>query len=674
MISICFVTDNKTGHRKQLEALECAFKEQVPIATSWIDINTDQQPSSESTFDIVIGAGHSTHKAVLSLAKQYQALSCSVMSPSLPHGLFDAIIAPRHDKLKNSKRVLTTKGPLIKKSAIASDTRSEGLILLGGQSKHFIWDEEKIIKQITTISQDDSLPWSVSCSRRTPVSTAQAIQQQLSHIKIIEATADIEPILASAKSIWVSPDSINMMYEALNTQEPVGVLQLKSKRRILRRNKVLNELKTLEQENLIFRYIEDKAPAPSHNSKHQSSHAPSSEAQSAIINEAERAVHWLLKKVEQRKAAPHVAQILPALHGGGVERGTIELAEHLSSNHIKSSVISSGGKLTKELNLFNVRHHTLPVHSKNPVRIILNAFAMVRLIKEHGINLLHVRSRAPAWSTLLASKLSGVPYVATFHGVYGHQPAAKRFYNSAMLRGVRTIAVSQFVERHIQSTYPALANHIVTINRGVDTHFFKPAQEQSQPKEKEVFTLLMPARFTRLKGHAFVLKALEQFNNTRVELIFIGDKTGKDDYYKEIQKLSESSCHTVRFVEHQKNLQPFYENADVVLSATTKPESFGRTIIEAQAMKTFVLAPDHGTSRDIIAPELIPYALYKAQNESSFIAALQKIYTLSTDKRSLVGDNAHAFVQTHFEKSQTTQKTLQLYKELWQKSAMVSKL
>jgi glycosyltransferase involved in cell wall biosynthesis len=370
-----------------------------------------------------------------------------------------------------------------------------------------------------------------------------------------------------------------------------------------------------------------------------------------------------------RKMFKHVLQVLPAMQSGGAEQSAIELAEHLSEQGIRSSIASSGGQLLSKLRALGIDHYSLPLNSKNPVQFLRNAKRLERLIEEEGVDLLHVRSRAPAWSVYLASKACRIPYISTFHGFYGHQNALKRFYNSAMLRGQACIAVSEFIKEHIHDTYP-WATHIVQINRGVDTQFYDPEKINDGEKEdvpNKPFTLLMPGRFSELKNHALLLGALEQMPEANLKMIFVGSSTGKEHYYNALVEKASKLHQTIEFFNGHQDLRPFYKSADIVVSASRKPESFGRTVIEAQAMGCLVLAPDQGANRSIIAPQLHP-GLFQTNNAESLAAQLRSLMAIPRKERETLGRLARFFVQAHFERLQMTQKTLELYQQLWQDS------
>ena len=208
-----------------------------------------------------------------------------------------------------------------------------------------------------------------------------------------------------------------------------------------------------------------------------------------------------------------IIQVLPALNQGGVERGTIEIATALQQAGIPNYVISSGGKMVPELTKIGVEHITMDAATKNPIKLCLNVKKMAKVFKENNAGLIHVRSRAPAWSVKWASQKVGIPYIATYHGRYGTKPAFKRIYNRIMVQGEKVVAVSNFIKKHLMDEYGVPENKIVVIHRGADINLFNPdkiGQEKVQgfltehdiPLDKPIISLV--GRLTRMKGQSIM--------------------------------------------------------------------------------------------------------------------------------------------------------------------------
>ena len=204
-----------------------------------------------------------------------------------------------------------------------------------------------------------------------------------------------------------------------------------------------------------------------------------------------------------------IMQILPSLKQGGVETGTIEIACALQENHMPNIVVSNGGQMVSQLEQIGVKHIQLPVHTKNPFKIWMNAKKIAKIAQENNVGLMHVRSRAPAWSVWLASRKTGIPFISSYHGIYGVKPKIKKIYNRVMLKGVCTIAVSEYVKKHLMAEYQYPESKIHVIARGADLKRFNPSQFSAQhieafvsendiPMDKPIITLV--GRLSKIKG------------------------------------------------------------------------------------------------------------------------------------------------------------------------------
>jgi len=218
-----------------------------------------------------------------------------------------------------------------------------------------------------------------------------------------------------------------------------------------------------------------------------------------------------------KKNVNTIMQVLPTLVSGGVETGTIDIAKAIVEKGHHAVVVSAGGPMVRQLLKIGAEHINLPVHSKNPWVMWRNAQALKRIIQTKKIDLVHARSRAPAWSCYWASKNTKTPYITTFHGAYSHQNKLKRWYNAVMLRSIKTIAVSHFIAQHIKQTYPNCQYEMQVIHRGIDTHKYDVSQAStdkvnslreswSVPDGYKV--IMLPGRLTRLKGHHIFIEAV----------------------------------------------------------------------------------------------------------------------------------------------------------------------
>lgn len=370
---------------------------------------------------------------------------------------------------------------------------------------------------------------------------------------------------------------------------------------------------------------------------------------------------------------PVVMQVLPGLVGGGVERGTVEIADALSEAGWGSIVVSSGGPMVREVERAGAVHIELPVHSKNPFVIRRNAGRLAALVTEHNVDLIHARSRAPAWSALSAARRTGTHFVTTVHGPYGLGIPFKRLYNSVMVRGDRVIAVSEFIHRYIVENYRKVdPARVRVIHRGVNIDIFDPAKVSAarviQLSEQwrlpdGVPTVMLPGRLSRWKGHEVLLKALALLGDRPVRCLIVGD--GRAGYRSEIeglvQKLGLQSV--VHLVGDCRDMAAAYKIADVVVSASTEPEAFGRVVAEAQAMGKPVIAPDHGAAPEIVIPNVTGW-LVPPGDAAALAETLQFVLDLDTAERETLARAAIRRIQENFTKTRMCAATLDVYREL----------
>ena len=313
-----------------------------------------------------------------------------------------------------------------------------------------------------------------------------------------------------------------------------------------------------------------------------------------------------------------VLQVIPKLGYGGAETGCFDIAHYLNENNCKSYIITSGGELTKFINKKKVKLIKLPVQSKNPLIMLFNAIIISLIILFCNINIVHARSRAPAWSCLLATKITRRKFVTTFHGTYNFKSNIKKFYNSVMVRSDLIIAGSNFIFSHINENYSKYLNtkkKFLVIFRGINTDYFDPSTTLEKD-EDELFKLwelkvgkkiiLFPGRLTSWKGQEMFLDAINKVNiqlgHDAFIAVILGSDQGRDLYKKKLIRLVEQYRLTnqVKFIENCKNMPVAYKISNFVVSASTEPESFGRISVEAQSMKKPILASNIGGSKETI--------------------------------------------------------------------------
>jgi glycosyltransferase involved in cell wall biosynthesis len=371
-----------------------------------------------------------------------------------------------------------------------------------------------------------------------------------------------------------------------------------------------------------------------------------------------------------------ILQILPALEQGGVERGTIEIASALKNSGIESAVISSGGPMVRELDELGVKHFTINAKSKNPITMHFNANKIAKIAKDGGFTLMHVRSRAPAWSVLKASKMTGIPMLATYHGIYGTKPAIFKLpYNSVMLKGVGVIAVSNWVKRHIMETYGIDEDFITLIHRGADTDKFVP---NAIPKEKcdefrkslgiEVGKTLitLPGRLTSWKGQEVLLEALSLMKSRDVACLLVGSDQGRKEYSSRLKEMAKALEDKVKvaFLEKSSDMPLVYASSDIVVSASSsQPEAFGRIIPEAQACGVITVATSHGgaceTIEDGVTGFLVPPGDAKA-----LATKLDEVIALPSDVKKEMRVRSVQSVCDNFSTRKMCESTINLYKKI----------
>ena len=313
-----------------------------------------------------------------------------------------------------------------------------------------------------------------------------------------------------------------------------------------------------------------------------------------------------------------VLQVIPKLGYGGAETGCYDLAHYLPENNCSSFVVTSGGELTKFIDKKKVKLIKLPVHSKNPVLILLNAIILVFIILFYNISIVHARSRAPAWSCLIASKITGRKFVTTFHGTYNFNNSIKRFYNSVMVRSSLIIAGSNFIFSHIKdnySKYLRIDKKLLVIFRGINVDYYEPSTTLETEEDKLFLEwklkrgrkiILMPGRLTRWKGQEVFIEALNLVNKElgyqSFYAVILGSDQGRDVFSKKIKRLVEQYRlqDQIKFIKHCNNMPLAYKISDLIVSASIEPEAFGRVAVEAQSMKKLIIASDIGGSNETI--------------------------------------------------------------------------
>lgn len=362
----------------------------------------------------------------------------------------------------------------------------------------------------------------------------------------------------------------------------------------------------------------------------------------------------------------NILQVLPKLELGGVERGVVEISRLLVQDGHKSYVVCSGGSLVTQLRKDGGVPLIIPsIKSKAPWNIIINIFRLVRLIRRHNINIVHARSRAPAWSAFWAARICKVPFITTFHGTYslGNNWLTywlKQRYNSIMARGEVVIAPSQYIKRHIMQHYSDYQPPIVVIPRGVDCDYFNPDNIDSEeviaarlrygiaPNQT---VIMLPGRLSWWKGHHILLEALVQLRDIKNLLCcFVGiDTTQQSNYYRMITKIIDEYkiAPQILMLPPASEMNLMYTLSDLVISPSIIPEAFGRVIAEAQAMRKIVIASRHGGAAEIIEEGKTGW-LYDNNNPDLLALKIRRFLEMNPEERQVMGECARQRVLNNF--------------------------
>ena len=364
-------------------------------------------------------------------------------------------------------------------------------------------------------------------------------------------------------------------------------------------------------------------------------------------------------------------QVLPSLESGGVEKGTVDLSNYLYEKKYINYIASSGGKLLNHIKDKNFKHIDLPLDSKNFLLYPLLAYKLQKNINTYGINILHIRSRAPAWLMPFLSK-KNIFTVSTFHNVYGNQNFLKTIYNKQLGNVNSIVAISEYVKNEIIKKYSLLENKITVINRGTDTNFFETKhinqkilnefiKKYNIPFNKKI--ILFPGRITEWKGQIEFLEIIKFFQEKNLFFIFVGDGKNYKIKNKLIKKIEASGLKKTCFIYDNMNsteLRMMYYLSTIVISAPIRPEGFGRTISESLSMRKKILAYNYGGAKDQLDKL---DNLYKVQpnNKKDLIYKIQKALQINNEEFENISKISRIKVINYFSKEQMLSKYLELY-------------
>ena len=379
-----------------------------------------------------------------------------------------------------------------------------------------------------------------------------------------------------------------------------------------------------------------------------------------------------------------ILQIVPELDSGGAERAAIDIAEALAGAGARALVATEGGRMISELQAKGGIAIRFPAATKNPFAMAANVPRLTQVLRAERVDLVHARSRAPAWVALAAARRARVPLVTTFHGIYSGRSPIKLNYNSVMARGALIIANSAFTAEHIAKTYPQTRERIAVIYRGVDFRHFSPgAVDPTRVRRlREAWKIapheqivLMPARMSERKGHRVLIEAaalLKARRGAGFAVVFAGNGGKGGSYVRELDKMIAKAdlAGMIRRIGHCDDMPAAYLAASVVVVPSTEPESFGRVAVEAQAMGTPVVVSDLGGLRETsLSPPKVPAAQRTAWqvppgNPAALADALAEALSLGAAGRDALGGRARAFVQANFSLNRMCAETLMVYERL----------
>ena len=376
-----------------------------------------------------------------------------------------------------------------------------------------------------------------------------------------------------------------------------------------------------------------------------------------------------------------VLQVIPKLGYGGAETGCYDLAHYLPENNCSSYIVTSGGELLKFIDRKKVKVIKLPVHSKNPFLMLFNSIALIFIILLNNISIVHARSRAPAWSCLLATKITRRKFVTTFHGTYNFKNPFKKFYNSVMVRSDLIIAGSNFIFSHINKNYPKYLNlkkKFLVIFRGINVDYFDSSTTLDSEEnrlisdwevDKNKKTILMPGRLTAWKGQETFIEALNLVNKElgyeSFNAVILGSDQGRDIYTKKIKRLAEQYRLTsqLKFIEHCKNMPLAYKISDIVVSASVEPEAFGRVAVEAQSMEKPIIASDIGGSNETIIDNVTGF-LFQSGNAEALSKKIVEVLQLDESRLKSIGIEGRKNIIKKFNVEKMCFSTYSEYKKL----------
>ena len=377
-----------------------------------------------------------------------------------------------------------------------------------------------------------------------------------------------------------------------------------------------------------------------------------------------------------------VLQVIPTLGFGGAETGCYDLAHYLAEQDCKSYIVTSGGELLKYVKKDKVRVFKLPVHSKNPLLIFFNTILLIFIQFIFKIDIVHARSRAPAWSCYFSCIFTRRKFVTTFHGTYNFKGKFKKFYNSVMVRSNLIIAGSNFIFSHIKENYSEfidIKKKLLVIFRGINVDYFDPSTKLESEEKKLLQKwdikdnkkiILLPGRLTGWKGHELFLESINLVNiklgYEAFNVVILGNDQGRNSYKKKLIGLTEKYRMTnqVKFIDHCDDMALAYKVSDIIISASIEPEAFGRVAVEAQSMQKLIIASNIGGSNETIDDEKTGL-LFKSGDAKSLCDKIIQGFTMDESSLKIMGNEGRKNIMKKFNVEKMCFSTYSEYKKLF---------
>ncbi len=370
----------------------------------------------------------------------------------------------------------------------------------------------------------------------------------------------------------------------------------------------------------------------------------------------------------------NVLQVIPALDAGGAERTAVDIAAAVVKDGGRAWIATKGGRLAAEAEKKGVKLLEGAFETKNPYRIWSNAGVIADFVRRENISIIHARSRAPAWSALIAARRTGARFVATYHGIYNAGNALKRYYNGIMTRGDAIIANSQFTADHILREHNPDSAKLHVIPRGTDIRAFTPAnvpedrikairRDWSLKSGKPV--IMLPNRLTRWKGQLEFVAALAKIADLEFEAVMVGDAQERDGFVSELREAIDKAglMQKVRMPGHCTDMPAAFMVADVVVAPSIEPEAFGRAAVEAQAMGKPIIASRLGAQTETVLDGKTGF-LFEPGNTDELAKLIEKALAMPSDQRAFMAKAGRDRVLKFYTVDAMCEATLRVYQGL----------